>query len=198
MVKILRKEKIIHVLETAKCYIPKTGRDCLSSSAIDSKKMVWEKVCIFPSFPQPPTICFIQKGPKIYHSFFTFFFQITLYLINESNTKIQQKSFMIINKNVHYFLIPREAVKTMLIFKQMLFTYLNLHQHFGQPVTFTLSHPLPFVNSLPVNHSYPYKCLQRIQREWVCPNLWSFGVATKKGYFKTVVRFSHIPTAIWI
>lgn len=58
---------------------------------------------------------------------------------------------MIINKNVHYFLIPREAVKTMLIFKQMLFTYLNLHQHFGQPVTFTPAHPLPFVNSLPNN-----------------------------------------------
>lgn len=121
-----------------------------------------KRFAFFLHSPNPQQYVSFRKGQRFTILFSPFFFQITLYLINESNTKTQQKSFMIINKNAHYFLIPREAVKTMLIFKQMLFTYLNLHQHFGQPATFTLSHPLPFVNSLPVNHSYPYKCLQRI------------------------------------
>ena len=125
------------------------------------RKWFEKRFAFFLLSPNPQQCVSFRKGQR-FTTLFKPFFQITLYLINGSNTKMQQKSFMIINKNVHYFLIPKEAVKTMLIFKQMLFTYLNLHQHFGQQATFTLSHPLPFVNILPVNHSYPYKCLQRI------------------------------------
>lgn len=125
-----------------------------------------KRFAFFLLYPNPQQYVWFRKGQR-FTILFSPFPQITLYLINESNTKMQEKSSMIINKIINMinntlFPNPREAVKTMLIFKQMLFTYLNLHQHFGHPATFTLSHPLPFGNILPVNRSYPYKCLQRI------------------------------------
>ena len=49
---------------------------------------------------------------------------------------MQQKSSVSINENKQYFLITRVAGKTMLIFKQMLFTYFNLHQRWPHNAIF--------------------------------------------------------------